>query len=68
MRDLANELGEIAAALKANPLRPSDDELCRRYCARELSRPTIRKLTGWDRDRLWRECFERGLDPIGWDE
>jgi hypothetical protein len=55
-----SEMDSVIEGLKANPARPSDEELCRRYCEDEIEARTVRHITGWSPVELYNKCLQFG--------
>jgi len=61
MKRIAASLREIANDLRKAPRCPSEDDLVARYVSGEIELITVLAITGWDWDRLSRECKARKL-------
>jgi hypothetical protein len=60
--ECANDLAIIISAIKQNPPRPSDQELCKRYCDGRIAARTVMHITGWNMIQLYDTCVSYDLN------
>lgn len=61
-RECAVQLQTIIDTLRANPVRPTDRDLCERFVGGKIDARTALQITGWTPVELYDACAAFGLD------
>jgi hypothetical protein len=62
LTEIIFNISSLSKEISSELLRPTDDELCKRFTDGTLDARTVMEITGWSVDELDDNCQSRGLN------